>query len=192
MALVVRQLTSELWPALEDLFGRQGASNGCWCMYWRIGPGYARRARDDNRADFQRIADADRPPGLLALDRDIAVGSPRRALPWLDRARFLSPIDAADVWSISCFYIRRSWRRRGVTAALIEAAATMASEAGASILEAYPVDKTQPSGASNAFTGVASTFERAGFREVARRSPARPIMRLELKTPIPGRSVESS
>jgi hypothetical protein len=40
MSLSVRPLTLQWWAALENLFGRAGASNGCWCMYWRIGPRY--------------------------------------------------------------------------------------------------------------------------------------------------------
>ncbi|HEY6296217.1 MAG TPA: hypothetical protein VIX15_11180 [Streptosporangiaceae bacterium] len=43
MNLTTSPLTLEHWPALEDLFGRSGASNGCWCMYWRIGPRYRER-----------------------------------------------------------------------------------------------------------------------------------------------------
>src|SRR6266700_1605958 len=38
MSLDVFPLTPDRWPAFEDLFGRVGASNGCWCMYWRLGP----------------------------------------------------------------------------------------------------------------------------------------------------------
>jgi hypothetical protein len=45
MSLTVKPLTADCWPALETLFGRAGASNGCWCMYWRIGPRYSRRPR---------------------------------------------------------------------------------------------------------------------------------------------------
>jgi hypothetical protein len=33
MKLTVRPLTTDLWPALEDLFGENGAVGGCWCMY---------------------------------------------------------------------------------------------------------------------------------------------------------------
>ncbi len=43
MDLTISPLTSEQWPALEDLFGKAGASNGCWCMYWRVGPRYRDR-----------------------------------------------------------------------------------------------------------------------------------------------------
>jgi hypothetical protein len=40
VSYVVRAVTPDLWPSLEDLFEKRGASNGCWCMYWRIGPEY--------------------------------------------------------------------------------------------------------------------------------------------------------
>jgi hypothetical protein len=50
--LVVRPLTSELWPALEDLLDQGGPAGRCWCMATRIGAAYRRRPADDNRADF--------------------------------------------------------------------------------------------------------------------------------------------
>ena len=70
----MRPLTAEWWPALADLFGPAGASNGCWCMYWRLGPRYHERPREENRQERQRLAEFARPPGLLAFDRDVAVG----------------------------------------------------------------------------------------------------------------------
>ena len=57
MELTVRPLTAEQWPALEDLFGRAGASNGCWCMYWRIGPRYRDRPREDNKREYEQQRD---------------------------------------------------------------------------------------------------------------------------------------
>ena len=94
-----------------------------------------------------------------------------------------SPWTTLPVWSISCFYVRRSHRRSGVTEALIDAAVAVAREAGAPAVEAYPLDgEVSPSATS---TGYASTFERAGFTEVERRSPERPIMRLWLGSTAP-------
>jgi hypothetical protein len=43
MKITIRPLTPSRWPDLEALFGRNGACNGCWCMYWRIGPEYHKR-----------------------------------------------------------------------------------------------------------------------------------------------------
>ena len=73
MSLTVKPLTLERWPA-GGFFGRAGASNGCWCMYWRIGPRYRDRPRADNRDDLRQLAASDQPPGLLAFDGELAVG----------------------------------------------------------------------------------------------------------------------
>jgi GNAT superfamily N-acetyltransferase len=184
VTLAVRPLTPEAWPALEDLFGRGGASNGCWCMYWVLGPAY--RKRSENKADLRALSERGSPPGLLAFDGDLAVGwcrlTPRADQPWLEHARFLAPVDDVPVWSLSCFYVRRGYRRRGVAEALIAAALQAAKRANAPSVEAYPIDTAAPKATTNIFTGTASMFERAGFTVVARRSPARPIMRHDLRS----------
>jgi GNAT superfamily N-acetyltransferase len=182
--LVVRPLTPELWPALEDLFGSAGASNGCWCMYWRLGPRYGKRRRK-NKAALRELVRRGPPPGLLAFDGDLAVGwcqlTPRAELPYLDNNRRLAHVDDAPVWALSCFYVRRDYRRHGVTSALIAAALRAARRAKAPALEAYPVDTSAPDATSNLFTGSASAFRRAGFTTVARRAHARLVMRNDLK-----------
>jgi len=180
----IRPLTADLWPALEDLFGKRGACNGCWCMYWRIGATYRKRPRDKNKAAFKQIIKNGPPPGLLAFDGDVPVGwcqlTPRNELPWLDHDRRLKRVDDVPVWAISCFYVRIGYRRRGVTSALITAAIKAAKRAKIPQLEAYPLDATKSPSASG--TGYVSAFARAGFKTVACRFPSRPIMRRDLKT----------
>jgi GNAT superfamily N-acetyltransferase len=184
MNLTVRALTPDLWPALEDLFGKAGASNGCWCMYWRLGPEYHRRPREENKAALKRLVKRGPPPGLLAFDGDTAVGwcqlTPRDDLAWLNQTNMFRPVDDAPVWSLSCFYIRRGYRSKGVMTALIAAAVKAAKLAGAPALEAYPVDTAVPKSTRNTFTGIASVFRRAGFKTVASHTPSRPIMRHDL------------
>ena len=180
----IRPLTPDLWPAIENLFGPLGACNGCWCMYWRIGSLYRKQSRETNKKAFHRVVRHGPPPGLLAFDGDVPVAwcqlTPRSALPWLDRTWRLKRVDEAPVWSISCFYVRKGYRRRGVTSVLIEAAIKAAKAAGGTVLEAYPLDADLTPSASG--TGYSSTFLRAGFKIVARRVPPRPIMRLDLHT----------
>jgi GNAT superfamily N-acetyltransferase len=182
MKFHIRPLTADLWPAFEDLFGKNGACSGCWCMYWRIGAAYRKRPREKNRAAFRRIVRSGPPPGLLAFDGDIAVGwcqlTPRSALPWLDHHRRLKRVDEVPVWALSCFYVRIGYRKRGVTSALIAAALKAAKRARAPQLEAYPLDAAKTPSASG--TGYASTFARAGFKIVACHFPPRPIMRHDL------------
>lgn len=183
MQLKIRPLTPDLWPALEDLFGSKGACNGCWCMYWRIGATYRKAPGDKNKAAFKKIVKDGPPPGLIAFDGDRAVGwcqlTPRDTLPWLDRAWRLKRVDDLPVWSLSCFYIRIGYRRKGVTSALIAAALKAAKRANAPALEAYPLDAARTPSASS--TGYATTFARAGFKTIACHTAPRPIMRHDLK-----------
>ena len=153
-------------------------------MYGRIGSAYRRRAREENKARFREIVERGPPPGLLAFTGDLVVGwcqvTPWESVPWLDRLWRLARVDDLPVWSLSCFYIRIGYRRKGVCTALIAAALEAAREGRAPALEAYPFDAEVSPSASG--TGYASTFARAGFEIVARRAPARPIMRYDLRT----------
>jgi GNAT superfamily N-acetyltransferase len=174
--LTISPLTPELWPAFEDLFGKQGACNGCWCMYWRIGRAYAEHPREENKAAFRRIVKRGPPPGLLAFEGDLAVGwcqvTPRLEVPILDERRVAKRVDDLPVWSVSCFYVRRGYRRKGIMAALIAGAIKFAKRAKAPALEAYPYETKQP-----VFVGVLSTFKRAGFKIVAKPTRSRAIVR---------------
>ncbi|HEX4577644.1 MAG TPA: GNAT family N-acetyltransferase [Edaphobacter sp.] len=152
-------------------------------MYWRIGAAYRKRSADKNRAALQKIVREGPPPGLIAFDGDQAVGwcqlTPRDELPWLDRNWRLKRVDDLPVWSLSCFYVRIGYRRKGVTSALIAAALKAAKRAKAPALEAYPLDADKTPSSSG--TGYATTFARAGFKTIACHTPPRPIMRHDLK-----------
>lgn len=182
MAITVEPLSEANWPALEDLFGPSGASSGCWCMYPRLGPSYWKRPREENRADLHRLASTTPSPGLLAFEGDLCVGwcqvAPRADLAWINQRPMYGPAsDDQAVWAIPCFFVRRSHRHLGVTDALLAAAIPHAREAGATILEACPVDTTIESHTRNMFPGIASTFAGHGFQEVLRRRKDRPVMR---------------
>jgi GNAT superfamily N-acetyltransferase len=150
-------------------------------MYWRLGPGYHKCGREVNKASMRSIVERGPPPGLLAFEGDLAKAwvqvTPREMLPWLYRTRYLGPVDDLRVWSLSCFFVRRGYRWQGMTASLIKAALKFAKNGGAPALEAHPVDVKQPKATRNRFTGIASTFENAGFQVVLRRTLSRPIMR---------------
>jgi GNAT superfamily N-acetyltransferase len=183
MKLTFQPLAPDLWPALEDLFGKNGACKGCWCMYWRLGSAYRKQSADDNKTAFRHVVNQGPPPGLLAFHGPLAVGwcqlTPRSALPWMDRTWRLKPVDEIPVWSLSCLYVRIGYRKRGVTAQLIQAALRTAKRAGAPALEAYPLDASKSPSASG--TGYRSTFARAGFKAIACRTAARPIMRYDFR-----------
>jgi GNAT superfamily N-acetyltransferase len=183
MGLAFEPLTPARWPDLVDLFGPRGACGGCWCMTWRLARSdYERLKGAGNRRAFRRIVACGPPPGILAYRDGRAAGwcavAPRGAYPRLAGSRILARVDEAPVWSITCLYVAPAERRRGLSVRLLRAASDWAAGRGARIVEGYPVEpRTDPMPPVFAFTGLAPAFEAAGFREVARRSPTRPIMR---------------
>lgn len=187
MEIAIQPATGERWADLAALFGERGACGGCWCMFWRqTGAQFTARKGDGNRRALRRLVQSGEPPGLLAyVDGEpagwIAV-APRRDYGRLERSRILKPVDDhPGVWSVTCFYVARPHRRHGLTVELLRAAVKFAAGRGARIVEGYPVEAAGMKPDVFMYTGLASAFLKAGFREVARRSPTRPVMRYEVE-----------
>jgi GNAT superfamily N-acetyltransferase len=181
--LRIEPLTPDRWTDFEAVMGPRGGCGGCWCMLWRLRKrDYDTMSGDDNRQAIRAITEAGPPPGLLAYDGERTVGwvsvAPRAEFPRLETSRVLKPVDDQPVWSISCFLVAKSHRRRGVAVALLEQACAFARNQGARIVEGYPIAPSKkPYPDTYAWTGFERVFLRAGFEEVARRSETRPIMR---------------
>jgi GNAT superfamily N-acetyltransferase len=137
---------------------------------------------------MKRIIDSRQVPGILAYAGGQPIGwcsiGPREVYPRLERSRILKRIDEEPVWSVVCFFVSRPYRRRGIATKLLRAAVDYARKKGARIVEGYPVEpKKDQVPDLFVYHGLAASFLEAGFEEVARRSPTRPIMRLDLKRP---------
>jgi GNAT superfamily N-acetyltransferase len=187
-AVAIHPLTFDRWDDLVDLFGpERGANSGCWCMWWRMSRAdWKAVPRDDKRDRFHKIVDAGPPPGVLAYDGETAVGwcaiGPRETLPQMNRSRVAAPLEGVKgVWAVNCFYIRSGWRGKGLMRKLLDAALAFAAKERASIVEACPIDTGRKLIWGEGYVGLASVFRAAGFKEVARRSETRPLMRIELK-----------
>jgi GNAT superfamily N-acetyltransferase len=125
-------------------------------------------------------------PGILAYDNDIPVGwcsvAPREDFPVLENSRVLQRIDDKPVWSVVCFFINKDYRKKGLSIELLNAAKNFVKNNSGKILEGYPVEpKAAKSPDVFVWTGLASAFRKAGFKEIIRRSETRPIMRFSIK-----------
>ena len=118
---------------------------------------------------------------LLAYADGVPVGwcsiAPREEFRGLERYRKLARIDDAAVWSVTCFFVDRQYRRIGLTVDLVEAAVRHASANGARVVEGYPVESTA---VSYTYMGSPETFVRAGFSDVTPPDRERRIFRIIL------------
>jgi GNAT superfamily N-acetyltransferase len=86
-----------------------------------------------------------------------------------------------SVWAVTCFVVRRGYRKRGITYALAAAAVGYAKENGARAVEGYPMN-TQPGREitwGELHVGARQVFAEAGFTEVSRPSVRRTVMRID-------------
>jgi GNAT superfamily N-acetyltransferase len=182
-----KPLTSKRWNDLEELFGDRGACGGCWCMWWRLKRSvFNEQKGEKNKAAFKAIVDSGDAPGILAYADDVPIGwcavAPRETYTVLEGSRILKRIDDKPVWSIVCLFIAKPYRRKGVSVALLNAAAEYVRKRGGTIVEAYPVEPREGKMPDAfAWTGLASAFLKAGFVECERRSETRPIMRRDVR-----------
>ena len=181
--LEIQPVTTESWEDLEQLFGPRGAIGGCWCMWWRIKrKDFEQQQGQRNRDAMCSIVESGKVPGIIAYSNDEPVAwcsvAPREVFPVLDRSHVLKRVDDQPVWSVVCFFMAKGYRHKGLSARMLKAAVEYATENGVRIVEGYPITpKKDQAPDIYIFTGLESTFLKAGFVEVAQRSESRPIMR---------------
>jgi GNAT superfamily N-acetyltransferase len=188
MAFEAHPVTQERWPDLVELFDRPIVRT-CFCMFYRkTGGGTGVGA--ENRTAMKALVDRGTVPGLIGYEDGVPVAwvslGPREDYAKLRRSPVMKPVDDRPVWSIVCFFVDRRARGRGLSRRMLQAAVDYARSCGADLLEAYPSDEDERRHPDSMFFGSMSMYERAGFREVARRKPTRPVVRKALR---PRRSV---
>jgi len=189
--LTFKEVTAELWPAFEKLFGDNGACGGCWCQWWRVPKGGKmwEMARGENARNVMRgLFIENKITGLLAFDGDTAVGwcsyGPRSDYPRIERSKAYQRDDTDGVWCINCLFIDRKYRRKGVASAMLDAAVKFIRKRKVKIIEAYPVPLTKDGKklpAAFVYTGPLKMFEDTGFKIIQRLSYSRPLVRKTLR-----------
>jgi GNAT superfamily N-acetyltransferase len=179
-------LTAERWRDFETLFGERGACGGCWCMWPRLARSrYETQKGARNKRAMKRLVDSGHAPGIIAYRDGQPIAwcsvAPREEFLRFERSRILKPVDEQPVWSVVCFFVAKEHRGGGVSASLLKAAIEFVRERGGRIVEGYPVETDKKRAAAFMWTGLASAFVKAGFKEVERRSETRPIMRYAIK-----------
>lgn len=173
MNLRYSPITKANWHELETFLESRGCPHYCWCMVWRnMIPKSDRSSKADKKTSLKKYVDDNLPVGFLTYNDDqpiawcsIAPRETHRALGGDDRLE--------DVWSLTCFFIKREYRKQNLGKSLIEQAIHYAKQNGAKYLEAYPVE---PTSTSYRFMGITNQFEKAGFKYVKDAGSRRKVM----------------
>ncbi len=165
-------------------------------MWWRLPRArWVRQKGTGNKKAFRQVVASGEVPGLLAYAQGQPVGwcafGAREEYPRLATSRLFKPVDQEQVWSVTCFFVARSYRRQGLTVALLNEAVRYAARRGAKIVEGYPSEPKHGYPDVFYYPGLVSAFRKAGFGEVLRRSPSRPIMRYVVNSPLTARHAHS-
>jgi GNAT superfamily N-acetyltransferase len=175
--------TPDRWADVEALFGARGACGGCWCQAWRkTSKEFRADTGEKNRRSLKKIIERGGEPGILAYIDGTPIGwcavASREIYVRLLSSKVLKPLDEKPVWSVSCLFILKGYRRRGVSSKLLKAASKFVKEKGGKIVEGYPViPHTEKMPDAFAWTGLLRCYEKAGFKIAGKWSEARPIVR---------------
>ena len=178
---VFHPVTAARWSDLEAFFRANGNPNYCWCMRWRLrSSDFGKENAAGRKQKLKKMVQADVPIGVLAYYGGKVIGwcsvAPRETFEALERSRVLKRIDEQPVWSVTCFFVDRTFRGQGMTENLLKAAVAYARSQGANLVEGYPVEY----GKSYQFMGAPAIFDEVGFEEVAVASNGRKIVRIRV------------
>lgn len=182
--LTFKPLTTENWDDFVELFGKNGACGGCWCMSFRLKRAdFLTLKGEGNKLAMRKLAEQQF-TGLMAYDNDKVVGwcslSPREQFVRIENSRLLKLVDKKPAWSIPCLFIKKQYRKLGVSVELLKAAVDYAKRNNIETLEAYPVAPYQDKMPDAfAWTGLLSAYEKAGFKIAAQSSKSKFIVRYE-------------
>ncbi len=163
----VKPLNKETWPDFASLVERHnGVWGGCWCLEFH--PEGSQKGID-RRAIKERRVNEGQAHAALVFDGDLCVGWCQFGSPdELSRIKFgrayLEAAGDPPDWRITCFFVDKGYRHKGVAAAALEGALSEIARLGGGTVESSPED-VDGRKVSNSFLYNANLamFERQGF-----------------------------
>jgi len=181
----VKALGPDTWDAYARLMERHnGVFGGCWCTYFHTMPAEKTYDADSNRALKQRLAGEGRAHAALIFDAGEAVawcqfGSPAELPNIYHRKEYDALLDRLPDYRITCIFVDKKYRRRGLTAIVLRGALELISQAGGGVVEGYPHDAGGKK-VSVLYTGTRKVFEEAGFTYIRPKGTKNCLMRIEV------------
>ena len=184
MTFTYKPVTPQTLKDLEAFSAAHGKFRYCSCMRWRLSSSeFSKSSKEERIAQLNQMVCEQIPVGMLAYTSESdVVGwcsiAPRETFTALERSRTLPRIDDTAVWSVTCFFIDRHYRRQKLTLGLLLSAIDYAQSQGATTIEGYPVP---PDATSYTYMGSPNTFLQAGFVDVTPSGQKRQVYRFYTK-----------
>ena len=167
----VRALNESTWPDFARLVeANNGVWGGCWCMGFHPEgfESHKLTGRSNREAKECRVREG-RAHAALVYDGDDCVGwcqfgSPAELTRIKHQRAYLDGAPEPPDWRITCFFVGKGYRGKGVAARALEGALELIAELGGGTVESFPelVENRKTSG-SFLHNATVSMFERQGF-----------------------------
>jgi hypothetical protein len=167
----IKALAPDTWDAFARLVERHnGVFGGCWCTWFHTMHADKTFTAEGNCALKQRLVREGRAHAALVFDGDEAVawceyGTPDELPNIYHRKEYEAEVDRLPDYRITCIFVDKKHRRRGLTALALRGALDLIAQAGGGVVEGYPHD-TEGKKVSVLYNGTRSLFEQAGFAYV--------------------------
>src|SRR4029079_17836473 len=184
-----KPLGPDTWDDFARLIERQGNASfgapGCWCLWFH--PHEAARDPDDPKNGLlrkERLVRQGLAHAALVFDGDVAVGwceygTPDELPGIYHRKEYEEGLNHLPDYRLTCFFVDRRYRRKGVATAALHGAVDLIARAGGGVVEAYPQDTRGATlNASFLYNGTRSQFEKAGFSYERPKGKNNCVMRL--------------
>lgn len=187
MPYTIKPLTPETWDDFESLARRHnGVWGGCWCLWFHLSAEIKRGTSEENRARKKSLVMQGKAHAALVYLDDVPVGWCQYGSPQeLPAIYHKKEVESGDYdvpdWRITCIFVDKSHRRKGVAKAAVEGALALIRQAGGGVVETYP-QKTDEKRISGAFlyNGTQHLFESCGFVLIRTKGKNHTIMRITI------------
>jgi GNAT superfamily N-acetyltransferase len=170
MTFAIKALDVTTWPDFAALTeDHHGVWDGCWCLGFHEEGRPHLHTPEERRALKEMRVREGRAHAALVFDGDRCVGwcqfGPTQELPRIKHQKaYREGLGELPDWRITCFFVGRTHRHRGVAHAALAGALAEIARLGGGTVESYPEDTTHRK-VSGSFlnNGTVEMFERVGF-----------------------------
>jgi GNAT superfamily N-acetyltransferase len=167
----IRALDASTWDAFARLVDKHNGCGfgGCWCTWFHL---VGRPEGERGRAFKERLVREGKAHAALVFDGDAAVawcqyGSPDE-LPNIHHRKQYEATRSDDLpdYRITCIFVDRDYRRKGVAGVALRGALDLIAKAGGGVVEGYPHDLKPGEKMRSQFlyNTTRSLYEQNGFR----------------------------